>query len=161
MTERVAAPSARGLEQREYPERPIVGVAGVVLHHGAVLLIQRGREPMRGDWSLPGGALELGETTAEGVVREVLEETGVRVRPVALVATLDRIVRDTGGAVQYHYVLVDWCCVPEAAGQTELVCGDDALDARWVPLTELTQNGLHETTLSVIDRACAALATAR
>lgn len=160
MTELTPTPAATGRGQREYPERPIAGVAGVVLHDGAVLLIQRGREPMRGAWSLPGGALELGETTAEGVAREVWEETGVRVRPVSLVATLDRIVRDAAGAVQFHYLLVDWCCVPADPEHTGLTSGDDALDARWAPLSELSQYGLPEVTLSVIERARAALAEA-
>lgn len=147
--------------QREYPERPIVGVAGVVLHGEAVLLIQRGREPMRGAWSLPGGALELGETTAEGVAREVWEETGVRVRPTSMVATLDRIVRDATGAVQFHYVLVDWCCVLADPEQTKPTRGDDALDALWVPLSQLSQYHLPEITLSVIHRARAVLKDAR
>jgi 8-oxo-dGTP diphosphatase len=82
---------------REYPTAPIVGVAGVVVSQGKVLLIRRGREPLLGSWSLPGGALELGETTAEGVAREVWEETGLRVRPVEMIATVDRIVRDDAG----------------------------------------------------------------
>ena len=148
-------------DRREYPVRPIVGVAGVVIEGDFVLLIQRGREPMRGAWSLPGGALELGETTAEGVAREVWEETGVHVRPVSLVATLDRIVRDEAGAVQFHYLLVDWCCVPVVSESREPVCGDDALDARWVPLADLQDYGLPEITMTVIERARAALAEVR
>ncbi|HEX2916882.1 MAG TPA: NUDIX domain-containing protein, partial [Edaphobacter sp.] len=91
---------------REYPLAPIVGVAAVVLHQSHVLLIRRGREPLLGAWSLPGGALELGETTAEGIVREVFEETGVHIKPVEIVATLDRIVRDEEERVRFHYVLV-------------------------------------------------------
>ena len=148
---------AGDLDRREYPERPIAGVAGVVLRGDAVLLIQRGREPMRGAWSLPGGALELGETTAEGVVREVWEETGVRVRPVSIVATLDRIVRNPAGAVQFHYVLVDWCCVPIDPEAVIPACGDDALDARWILPPALPSYDLSEITLSVIERARAAL----
>lgn len=158
MRDLAPALAAEDRARREYPERPIVGVAGAVLHGDAILLIQRGREPMRGAWSLPGGALELGETTAEGVAREVWEETGVRVRPVSLVATLDRIVRDGAGSVQFHYLLVDRLCVPVAPALSSPVCGDDALDARWVPITELPSYGLPETTLDVIERAGAALA---
>jgi len=138
---------------REYPQAPIVGVAAVVLRGPNVLLIRRGREPMLGAWSLPGGALELGETTAEGVAREVFEETGVRVRPVEIVATLDRIVRDEDERVRFHYVLVEWMCVAE--GASELVCGDDAAAARWVRREEIysEEYDLGASTLSVIEGA--------
>jgi len=138
---------------REYPQAPIVGVAAVVLRGADVLLIRRGREPMLGAWSLPGGALELGETTAEGVAREVFEETSVRVRPVEIVATLDRIVRDEDGRVRFHYVLVEWMCVAE--GASELVCGDDAAEARWVRREEIysEEYDLGASTLSVIEGA--------
>ena len=138
---------------REYPQAPIVGVAAIVLRGADVLLIRRGREPMLGAWSLPGGALELGETTAEGVAREVFEETGVRVRPVEIVATLDRIHHDDDGRVQFHYVLVEWMCVAENV--SELVCGDDAADARWVTREEIfsEEYDLGAPTLGVIERA--------
>ena len=108
---------------------------------------------MRGAWSLPGGALELGETTADGVAREVWEETGVRVRPITLIATLDRIVRDPAGAVQFHYLLVDWLCVPTAPEPGLPVPGDDALAAEWVPLAHLAARDLPDLTLDVIRRA--------
>jgi ADP-ribose pyrophosphatase len=138
---------------REYPQAPIVGVAAVVLRGAEILLIRRGREPMLGTWSLPGGALELGETTAEGVAREVFEETGVRVRPVEIVATLDRIVRDDDGRVRFHYVLVEWMCVAE--GASEIVCGDDAAEARWVKRGEIFSGeyDLGASTLGVIEGA--------
>ncbi|MCU1225719.1 MAG: hydrolase, family [Edaphobacter sp.] len=139
---------------REYPSTPMVGVAGVVFSDGDVLLIRRGREPLLGAWSLPGGVLEVGETTAEGVTREIFEETGVRVRPVAMIATLDRIVRDDAGLVRYHYVLIEWLCLPEADTR-ELVCGDDAVAAAWVPLREIYSEAysLAEPTLGVIEQA--------
>lgn len=138
---------------REYPRAPIVGVAGVVMCDGRILLIRRGREPLLGAWSLPGGALELGETTAEGVAREIFEETGVRARPVAIITTLDRVLHDATGAVQFHYVLVEWLCLADDRG--ELVCSDDAADARWVPRKEIFSEayGLDETTLGVIEDA--------
>src|SRR4051794_37259991 len=110
----------------------MVGVGAVVVRGDEVLLIQRGREPMMGAWSLPGGLLELGETTAEGVVREVMEETGVQVRPIAIVGTIDRIVRDESERVRFHYVVVDWLCVPVEEALTEPVGGDDATEAMWV-----------------------------
>ncbi|MCU1319809.1 MAG: hydrolase, family [Edaphobacter sp.] len=139
---------------REYPSTPMVGVAGVVFSDGDVLLIQRGREPLLAAWSLPGGVLEVGETTAEGVTREIFEETGVRVRPVAMIATLDRIVRDDAGLVRYHYVLIEWLCLPEADTR-ELVCGDDAVAAAWVSLSEIYSEAysLAEPTLGVIEQA--------
>jgi 8-oxo-dGTP diphosphatase len=140
---------------REYPAAPLVGVAGVVVRGGDVLLIRRGREPMLGAWSLPGGLLEVGETTAEGVVREIFEETGVQVRPVEIVATLDRIVRDEDGRVRYHYVLVEWFCVPVEDVEGEPVCGDDAAAAIWVERGEIYSEpyGLGEPTLGVIEKA--------
>jgi 8-oxo-dGTP diphosphatase len=140
---------------REYPSAPLVGVAGVVVRDGDVLLIRRGREPMLGAWSLPGGLLEVGETTAEGVVREIFEETGVRVRPVEIVATLDRIVRDADGRVRYHYVLVEWLCVPVEGSEWEPEHGDDATAAIWVERGEIYSEtyGLVEPTLSVIEKA--------
>jgi ADP-ribose pyrophosphatase YjhB (NUDIX family) len=129
-------------------------VAAVVVRGGDVLLIRRGREPLLGAWSLPGGALELGETMAEGVAREILEETGIRVRPVEIVATLDRIVRDDQLRVRFHYVLVEWFCFAEAE-EEPLVCGDDAAEARWVSREEISSQeyDLGETTLGVIERA--------
>jgi ADP-ribose pyrophosphatase YjhB (NUDIX family) len=140
---------------REYPAVPLVGVAAVVVQSGDVLLIRRGQEPMLGAWSLPGGLLELGETTADGVVREVFEETGVRVRPVEIVATLDRIVRDEAGRVRYHYVLVEWLCLPEGDSGEDLVCGDDAVAAIWARREEIYSDtyGLEGSTLGVIEKA--------
>jgi ADP-ribose pyrophosphatase YjhB (NUDIX family) len=140
---------------REYPVAPIVGVAAVVMRGDNVLLIRRGREPLLGAWSLPGGALELGETTAEGIAREVFEETGVRARPIEIVATLDRIVRDEDGRVRFHYVLVEWLCRAEGDTGLPLICGDDAAEGRWVPREEIFSEcyDLGESTLNVIERA--------
>jgi ADP-ribose pyrophosphatase YjhB (NUDIX family) len=139
---------------REYPVVPRVGVAAVVVRGDEVLLVRRGTEPLRGSWSLPGGLLELGETTAEGVTREVLEETGVRVRPVEIVATIDRILRDDDSRIRYHYVLVDWLCIAEDA-DADPVCGDDAEAAQWVTRGDISSEtfALTEPTLSVIERA--------
>jgi 8-oxo-dGTP diphosphatase len=133
---------------REYPQAPIVGVGAVVVNGGRVLLIRRGHEPMKGQWSLPGGALEVGETLPEGVRREVREETGLEVEPVALVEVLDRIVRDEDGRVQFHYVLVDYLCRVTGG---RLCCATDAVDARWAPRDEL--DGVAAFTVAVIQKA--------
>ena len=138
---------------REYPTRPVVGVAGVVLDADRVLLIRRGRQPMLGEWSLPGGALELGETMAQGVAREVWEETGVRVRPVELVATLDRMERDGAGAVRFHYLLIDWVCVLLDGQTADLLARDDALEAAWASCDDLAAYGLPEVVRDVIEQA--------
>jgi 8-oxo-dGTP diphosphatase len=136
--------------RREYPEAPIAGVGAVILHEGRVLLIERGHEPLKGQWSLPGGALELGETLEDGIRREVLEETGLVVEPVALVEVFDRISRDAEGRVQYHYVLVDFLCRWRAG---TLACATDAASARWAALDRIEP--ISEFTASVIRKAFA------
>lgn len=144
-------------ESRAYPPLPVVGVGAIVLAADQVLLIRRGRPPLLGAWSLPGGRLELGETLAEGCRREILEETGLRVRPLEIVATVDRIIPDAEGRVQYHYVVIDWLCLPEdSENQTAITCGDDACEARWISLAELADDTIYNldaATLEVIDRA--------
>ncbi len=119
---------------REYPERPIVGVGAVIFDEDRVLLIQRGHAPMQGEWSLPGGALELGESLEDGVRREVLEETGFIVEPIAMIEVFDRIARDDAGRVQFHYVLVDYLCRITGGSAA---CASDATDLRWVARDEL------------------------
>lgn len=119
---------------REYPEHPIVGVAAVVLRAGQVLLVQRGREPAKGLWGLPGGMLELGETVAEGVRREVWEECGVEIEVGPLVGVFEPMQRDDAGRLRYHYVVLDY--LARYVGG-ELQAADDADDARWVSPAEL------------------------
>lgn len=120
--------------EREYPTLPLVGVAGVVIKDGCVLMVQRGREPGRGRWSIPGGRLHLGERVRDGVEREISEECGVRVRAGDVLEVADLIQQDEDDRIRYHYVLIDL--------DAEYLSGDphpasDALAARWVPFNEL------------------------
>lgn len=122
--------------QREFPEAPIVGVGAVLVERGRVLLVQRGREPSKGKWSLPGGVLELGESLADGVVREVREETGLEVEVVELIELIDRIVRQPVsevGRIRYHYVIADYLC--RVIGG-EMHAASDADAVRWVERAE-------------------------
>ncbi len=140
--------------RREYPEAPIIGVGAVVIDGSKVLLVRRGQEPLKGEWSLPGGALELGETLQQGVVREVLEESGLTVVPAGMVEVLDRItLGEPSGRIRYHYVLIDFLC--HVAGGT-LRGGSDAEEARWVEREELQEHGgygLAPLTVRVIEKA--------
>jgi ADP-ribose pyrophosphatase YjhB (NUDIX family) len=141
--------------QREFPKAPIAGVGAVVLDDAQrVLLVRRGQEPLLGEWSLPGGALELGERLEDGVRREVSEETGLDVEPVEIVAVFDHISHAADKAqVRFHYVLVDYRC--RLLGGT-LASGTDASEARWARWNELTGHGalaIRPFTLSVIRKA--------
>ncbi len=142
---------------REYPPAPIVGVGGVVLSGGRVLLVRRSHPPLQGQWSIPGGAVELGETLEQAVIREVREETGVHVTTGAFLTTFDRIARDSDGRVQYHYVLTDFLCCPEPTGAQQPAAGSDALEAAWVRLEDTrgtaARYALPDWTLRVIQQA--------
>jgi 8-oxo-dGTP diphosphatase len=140
------------LTRREFPEAPAVGVGAVILDGNRVLLVRRGQEPMKGEWSIPGGALELGEALEAAVRREVLEETGLEVETVAMVEVLDKIVTESG-RVRYHYVLIDFLC--RVLGGT-LKAGSDADDVRWVWHEELNSHGIYKlapATVAVIEKA--------
>jgi 8-oxo-dGTP diphosphatase len=142
--------------RREYPAAPIVGVGAVVIDGTKVLLVRRGHEPLKGQWSLPGGALELGETLQQGVVREVLEETGLIVVPDGIVEVLDRIVLDeASGRVRHHYVLIDFLC--RVTGGS-LRAASDADEARWAAREQLQDPGEYRVapfTVQVIEKAFA------
>ena len=137
-------------EERRYPTRPLVGVGAIVFQGGRILMAQRGKEPLKGWWSLPGGALETGELLADAVAREALEETGLAVEPVRMFEIFERIMRDEAGAVEYHYVLIDYVC--EVRGG-ELRPGDDVCAVEWMGLEELRSLKITEGTLGVIERA--------
>jgi len=135
--------------QREYPPLPLVGVAGVVIKDGCVLMIQRGKEPGRGRWSIPGGRLDLGERVRDGVEREVFEECDVRIRAGDVLGVADLIQRDDDGRVRYHYVLIDLAA--------EYLSGEpcpssDAMDARWVPFDELPALEMPDRLRNLLER---------
>jgi mutator protein MutT len=118
--------------QREFPQAPLVGVGAVIVQDGRVLLVRRGHDPMKGHWTLPGGVLEVGESLAQGVAREVREETGLEVEVLELVELLDRIHREDG-RVRFHYVIADYLCRVTGG---ELQAASDADAARWVERAE-------------------------
>ncbi len=136
--------------RREYPNQPIVGVGGVIVSKGRTLLIKRGSPPLEGQWSIPGGLLEIGETLLEGVQRELREETGIEVRPLDLIEVFERIEMDGSGKARYHYVVLDYLC--EATGG-EARAGSDVTDVAWASETELTQYSLSNTATRVILKA--------
>jgi ADP-ribose pyrophosphatase YjhB (NUDIX family) len=138
---------------REYPDYPRVGVGVIVLHQGRVLLIRRGRAPALGLWSVPGGLVDLGETTVEAARREVAEECGIGVRIAGLVGVLDRVTRDADGRVRYHWVLVDYLAFPESSDPIK--AGSDAAEVRWVTIDEVERLPITEGLADMIRRAVA------
>ena len=138
------------MSSRAYPDRPFVGVGAVIVDRGRVVLIKRRFEPLAGQWSLPGGAVDVGETLVECVAREMLEETGLVVEVGPVVEVFDRIVRDGDGRVQFHYVLVDYLCRP--TGGT-LQAGSDVADAVYAEPEELARFALADPATEVIRRA--------
>ena len=137
-------------DRRQYPERPIVGVGAVIVDAGKVLLIRRRYEPLKGQWSLPGGAVEVGEPLEDAVAREMLEETGLVVDVGPVIEVFDRIMRDDAKRVRYHFVLIDYLCWPNGG---ELRAGSDVDDAIWVDPDQLAPYVLTEKATSVIQRA--------
>jgi ADP-ribose pyrophosphatase YjhB (NUDIX family) len=133
--------------KREFPETPLVGVGAIIIEDGRVVLIKRARPPMQAEWSIPGGALEIGELVREGAEREAREETGLIVEAGTLLGVFDRVLRDAEQRVRYHYVLVDFLC-RRVGG--ELAAADDAVEVGWFRREELPGLGLREDTLEVI-----------
>lgn len=135
---------------REYPERPIVGVGGVAISKGRVLLVRRGNPPLDGEWSIPGGTLEVGETLPEAVKRELTEETGLVVRVRGVIEVLERIFLDPEGRAKYHYVILDYLC--EVTGGNARA-GSDATDLAWADESELGKYELNAAVTRVIQKA--------
>jgi ADP-ribose pyrophosphatase YjhB (NUDIX family) len=145
---------AGGKEGRRYPDRPIVGVLAVVLRGDKALVVRRANPPMAGRWGFPGGVLELGETVAEGAMRELVEETGVVADPIGPLTVIDTIDRDDEGRVRYHYTLV---AVRGGWRSGEGAPGDDADEVAWLTRAEIVKGGLPTAPalLSLIDLALA------
>ncbi len=138
--------------RRRYPKHPLLGVGALILtrsvRRGPILLVERGGEPLKGYWSLPGGLVEPGETLHDAVRREIREETGLRIEPVRLLEIFERIMRDPQGRPEYHYVLADYVC--KVVGG-KLRPGGDVSRAVWARRSELDHFRLTEGTREVIE----------
>ena len=133
--------------KREYPDAPLVGVGAVIVEDGCVLLVKRGHPPLAGEWSIPGGVLELGETLREAAIREAREETSLTVETADLLGVYDRVLRDEAQRTRYHYVLVDFLC-RRVSGEAQ--AAGDAAEVRWCTPTEASGLKLAEDTAEVI-----------
>ena len=143
---------------REYPDVPLIGVGAVIVDAGRVALVRRGQPPLLGEWSIPGGVLEVGETLREGAMREAREETGLTVDAGELLGIFERLVPGEEGRLRYHYVLMDFLCVLTGG---ELLAASDAEDVRWFAREELEELKLAADTLAVIHKAFETTARAR
>jgi 8-oxo-dGTP diphosphatase len=141
-------------DNRRYPDRPLLGVGALVFRGRGedleILLVERGKEPLKGFWSLPGGLLEVGEKLADGIRREVLEETGLDVEAVSMFEIFERIIPDADGRPEYHYVLIDYIC--RVAGGT-LEAASDVSAVAWVARANLPLYRITDGTLAVVQRA--------
>ena len=136
---------------REYPDAPRVGVGAVVLDGDCVLLVRRGKAPSQGKWSIPGGLIELGERLEDAVVRELEEESGLRIRVLGLCGVIDRIVADPErDSVRYHWVIVDYVATVESG---TLQAGSDAAEAQWVRVDELDRFDTTDGVAAMVHRA--------
>jgi ADP-ribose pyrophosphatase YjhB (NUDIX family) len=142
------------MSRREYPEVPRVGVGAVVLHKGQVLLVRRAANPSPGKWSLPGGLVELGESTIDAVKRELKEECAVDIQVVDVCGVITRVIRDAEDRIRYHYVLVDYLALVDS----EAICaGDDAAEAQWVEVGRVHELETTDGLMDMIERAVALL----
>jgi 8-oxo-dGTP diphosphatase len=137
---------------REFPDHPIVGVGGVIVRDGRALIVRRAHEPRKGEWSLPGGRVELGETLIEAVRREMREETGLDVAIGPMLETFDRVHRAADGRIRYHFVIVDYLCAPIGGNEQ---AGDDAEALAWVRADEIEAYGVNTHAARLICRALA------
>ena len=135
---------------RTFPDRPVVSVGAVVVDGDCVLLIKRGQPPLQGQWSLPGGVVEVGETLREAVAREVREETGLDVEAGPVLEVLDRVERADDGRVEYHYVIIDYSCRVRSG---VLASASDAEAAEWVPASQVAAYGVTPAVKRVVEKA--------
>jgi 8-oxo-dGTP diphosphatase len=141
-------------DSRRHPDRPIIAVGAVILDGGRVLLVKRGQEPLKGEWSLPGGMVEVGETLHAAVAREVREETGLEVEVGPVVEVLDSIRRDADGRAEYHYVIIDYICRLRGHAASA-ASGSDAADLKWVDAGALEAYRMTPTAIAVVRKALA------
>ncbi len=137
---------------RLYPSLPVVGVGAVIVRDGLVLIVRRANPPLQGEWSIPGGALDLGEKLRDGVAREVREETGLEVEVGPVLDVFDSIFPDAEGRTRYHYVLVDYLCRPLSG---TAIAASDATELRWAKPDDLPALGMKQVTIEVIQKALA------
>jgi ADP-ribose pyrophosphatase YjhB (NUDIX family) len=142
-------------DSRRHPERPIVAVGAVILDDDRVLLVRRGQEPLKGEWSLPGGAVESVETLVAAISREVREETCLDIVVGPVVEVLDSIRRDALGRAEYHYIIIDYACRVRPGTSKLAACGSDAADVDWVAVRDLEQYHVTPAAIAVIRKALA------
>ncbi len=158
-SDRTAAPeflpvmATTSVMKRDYPQHPLIGVGAVIIQADRALLVCRATEPLKGEWSVPGGLLELGEKLRDGVAREALEETGLHVEVGAVLDVIDSIFADDYGRTQYHYVLIDFLCRPIGG---EAVAGSDVSAVKWVTESELAGMHLRDSITAVVRKGLAA-----
>ena len=140
------------MNERSYPDHPWIGVGGIIFQEDRVLLIKRGKEPGLGLWSIPGGIVEVGETAAEALQREMEEETGLEVETIGLVEVFERIFPDKEGRILYHYVILDYLCVLKGG---RLAAGSDVTEAAFFPRSQLVSLGVAPEATRVIEKAYA------
>jgi len=136
--------------KRDYPDRPLLGVGAVIVKNDQILVVRRVNPPLQGQWSIPGGLVDTGETTKEAVIREIREETSLNIEPVELVEVFERILRDADSRVQYHFVVIDYLC-RLVSGQPH--AGTDVSEIRWARFEDLNALGITPETTSVIQKA--------
>lgn len=136
--------------KRDYPDHPLLGVGAIIVYNEQVLVVRRANPPLQGEWSIPGGLVETGETTREAITREIREETGLTIEPVELVEVFERILRDANSRVRYHFVVIDYLCRIVSGNVRS---GSDVSEIRWARLEDLQILGITPETCEVIHKA--------